>query len=210
MDVNLTTISGLIISVFPLIVPAMTLWNGWVFISDRLFTRRSQLSRFSYELYQRSGEVQFKKIAHDYGCAALIGDHHLSTEQRKVLLNSDDPIRDIDVYRKCSAYLNVNTSGHKFSWAKPWHKYRIFRWGILFFLTVLYFVGCVIFVSPMLYFLFRDLSFMAHFNEIALWKKIIAGVYFVFFGGFIAFISLNKGAKLHMAVRLISRNRLPS
>ncbi|MDF7667311.1 hypothetical protein PT273_05570 [Orbaceae bacterium ESL0727] len=197
------------IPIFSLIVSIIALRSGWIYSSDRIFSQRSELSKFSYALYKQFEDENLKKVAKEYGYAALTRDKGLNIEQRLVLLSSTDPVTDIDKYSKCANYLsvNVNTRNGKFSWIRKRYKYKFYRGIVKLFLTILYFAGCVMLISPLLAPTLFGNDIINKFNVLLSWEKIAVVSYIVISGGFIAFMALNKASKLNMAVRLIKNNR---
>lgn len=202
-------VSKFFIPILSLIVSIIALRSGWIYSSDRIFYRRSELSKFSYTLYKQFEDETLKKVAKEYGYAALTRDRGLNIEQRFVLLSSIDPVTDIDEYSKCSSYLsvNVNTKNGKFSWIKKRHKYKVYRGFIEFSFLILYFLGCTMLTSPLIVAPLLEDAIIDKFNSLVLWEKIGFISYIVITGGFIAFMALNKVSKLSMAVRLIKKNR---
>jgi hypothetical protein len=212
MTSNLTLLD-LLVKFFTLVIPAIisiiALRSGWTYTSERIFSQRSKLSKLSYELYKQCGDETLKKVSKEYGYAALTRDQNLTLEQRKVLLSSVDPVKDIDEYSKCSNYLlvNPNNVNGKFSWIKKRHKYKLYRGVIELILLIIYLLGCIMLTSPIVAPPFIDDSVMEKFSSLQLLKKVGIVSYIIIFGGFIAFMALNKISKLSMAVRLIKKNR---
>lgn len=118
MDLNMTEILKYLYPLLPVIVSIIGLKAGWIYKRDKVFNSRKAISEFSYSLYKNTNDENFKRIAEEYGISALTKDSNLTPEQRRILLRSKDPVRDIDNYSKCQKLLYVSDNSTIFQWTK--------------------------------------------------------------------------------------------
>lgn len=101
-----------------MIVSIIGLRAGWIYKRDKVFNSRKAISEFSYSLYKNTNDENYKRIAEEYGISALTKDSNLTPEQRRILLRSKDPVRDIDNYSKCQKLLYISDNATVFQWTK--------------------------------------------------------------------------------------------
>jgi hypothetical protein len=192
--------------IIALIITIIALFKGWVKPRQAIFDQREKLSKHSYEMYKISNDESLKNLAVEYGYAAITKDDFLTLEQRKALVNSKDPVKDIDVFSTCRYLLNIKINPLSFEW-------KMKRYNSKFYLNfartcrvVLYGIGCFIFTFPITYSTFFPYLFM----KIEAMPNITKGwlvVYCIVIGGALAWGNLNAGRKLTIASRLIKSHK---
>ncbi|MCL6332040.1 hypothetical protein EXT51_21425 [Pectobacterium carotovorum subsp. carotovorum] len=195
-----------IIPVVTTIISVIGLFKGWVYQEEKLFSRREKMSKFIYDLYKVSQEESLKKLAIDYGYAAITKDNFLSTEQRMALINSKNPTRDIDSYRKCSSLLNIKTEPLSFQWKSERHKYKLYRACIYMVNSFFYLFGCFVLALPFIYDTFLPINMIEKIRLTDTTVKIFIAAYLFFGGGVIALINLSGLSKLRIAGDLRKRH----
>lgn len=116
--------------------------------------RRKREAEFATKFFDQCGDPHVKRYAEQLGYAALVGDNHLSLEQRRFLLSLDDPERGIDLYLRTFRWVQIYVNHRRVGWKRKRHELRAYRnvarMGYLFaYAGWAYFAGAPI--------LFRDL-----------------------------------------------------
>ncbi|HGX0142665.1 TPA: hypothetical protein ACNRXC_004597 [Escherichia coli] len=189
------------------IISLLGLKTGWTYKKDKLFTSRKNISEFSYQMYKSSEDPTFKKLAEDYGIAALTKDNTLTKKQRLILLNTTNPVSDIDDYSKCQSLISITTHKEIFAWNKKRYKYSIYRKLIKIITTLIYFMGSLVVALPFSYSVVVSAKMMEKINHLTTWQYFGLSSYFVVSGVAICFICLDKPSKIKIAERLIVSNR---
>ncbi|ENZ0013195.1 TPA: hypothetical protein ACH9VN_004323 [Escherichia coli] len=73
------------------IISLLGLKTGWTYKKDKLFTSRKNISEFSYQMYKSSEDPTFKKLAEDYGIAALTKDNTLTKKTKINITQHNKP-----------------------------------------------------------------------------------------------------------------------
>lgn len=195
-----------IIPVVTTIISIIGLFKGWVYQEEKLFSRREKMSKFVYDLYKISQEEHLKKLAMDYGYAAITKDNLLSTEQRIALIGSRNPTRDIDSYKRCGSLLNITTDPLGFEWRSKRHKYKLYRGIICTINAFFYLFGCFVLALPFIYDPFLPTNMIEKISFMSATVKFFIAAYLFFCGGVIALINLNGLSKLRIASDLRKRH----
>lgn len=192
------------------IISLLGLKTGWTYKKDKLFTSRKNISEFSYQMYKNSEDVTFKKLAEDYGIAALTKDKSLTKRQILILLNTINPVSDIDNYSKCQNLISITTTREIFAWNKKRYKYKIYRNIIKTITTLIYFMSSLIVALPFNYSVVVSAKILEKLNHLTTWQYLGLSSYFVASGVAICFICLDKVSKIRIAERLVASNRYPN
>lgn len=196
--------------VFPLlsfIVSIIGLRTGWTYKRDKLFTSRKTISEFAYQLYKNNEDVTFKRLAEEYGIAALTKDDSLSRSQREILLNTINPVKDIDDYRKCQKLISITTHHEIFGWSKKRYKYKVYRKIIQAFTISIYFLSSLVIMLPFNYAAIASDRVLERLSHFTIWQKLGLSAYLIAVGFSICIMSLDKASKINIAERLIISNR---
>ncbi|MFS7382696.1 hypothetical protein AB6870_11480 [Rahnella inusitata] len=177
----------------------VTLWRGWVYSSDRVFEQREKSSRFIYELYKISEEEHLKKLSIEYGYAAITRDDFLDFSQRKALLTSNNPTRDIDAYRKCSNLLTITCNPLRFEWVSKRYRYKCYRLLVKSLRVLIYAVGAYGLTLPLTYKVMLSVPILDKIGTLAPITKFLIVMYLIIVGGFLAAWNLNEISKLRIA-----------
>ncbi|MFS7220913.1 hypothetical protein AB6859_07885 [Rahnella inusitata] len=189
-----------------LFITALGLYKGWVFPADRLFEQREKMSKLANELYKISGEENLKNLSLDYGYAAITKENFLNTQQRKALLDSRNPTRDIDAYRNCISLLTIETDPLRFVWRNRRHRSKTWRGVVQTTRLILYILGCYIFFMPVTYHAFLPVFFLEKLQFLTIYDKILIATYIAVSGGGLALISLREMSRLKAATNLRDMN----
>ncbi len=208
MEETLSLIVKYLVPVITTLVTTIALFKGWVFPTDRLFEKRKELSKFVYELYKISGEEQLKNLSIEYGYAAITKESILTKEQRMALINSKDPTRDIDQYRKCSNLLMIKPCPLSFEWRKSRHKIKLYRRIVIVVKSIFYFGGVYLVTLPLTFHILLPNNIYTHFMALSLLNRWLIVLYLTFTGSVIALFSLNGSSKLVLAEGLRKRHPL--
>lgn len=194
-----------ITSIIAIIVPIVALFKGWVRPQQTIFEQREKLSKHSYEVYKISNDECLKKLAIEYGYAAITKDNFLSLNQRKALVGSNDPVNDIDVFTKCRHLLDIKTDPLSFEWKLIKYKNKSYLNFSRICRAIFYGIGCFIFMLPITYEKIFPLasSKVAGLSNI---NKFWLVIYCFFVGGWVAWNNLSAGRKLTQAKKLIERH----
>ncbi|MEW9133809.1 hypothetical protein AB2542_25480, partial [Klebsiella pneumoniae] len=95
---NINEIIKYSVAIITPIIQMLAVRSGWVFPKDKIFNSRKNISEFAYNLYKNTEDPKIKKVAYNYGIAAITKDKNLTPEQREILLGVNDPVNDIDNY----------------------------------------------------------------------------------------------------------------
>ncbi|MFJ5357068.1 hypothetical protein [Pectobacterium sp. CHL-2024] len=195
-----------IVPLIAIIISIVGVFKGWVYRDERMFNQREKTSKFIYELYKNSGEGKLKHLAIEYGYAAITKDNHLSFEQRKALLQSQNPVRDIDAFRKCSSLLTITTHPLSFQWKAGRHKFKLYRFFVCTCNMGFYFIGGFISVIPLFYWDLLPIYFAKKILLMEIGEQMFLTLSSVFFGVTLSFSNLNNFAKIKMASDLRKRH----
>lgn len=174
----------------------------------RVFEEREKLSKLSYELYKITEDDDLKRLAIEYGYAAITKESFLNLEQRKALVKSEDPTKDIDLFVKCRGLLNIKTEPLSFFWKKKRHS-NIFSFILIVtFRVLLYVIGVIIFLMPLFYSIILPNSLVEKLSELPALTKIGITLYGLFAGAFLAYTNLSAAARLIDSYKLIKRHKV--
>lgn len=195
--------------IIALIITIIGLFKGWVKPRQAIFDQREKLSKHSYEMYKISNDESLKNLAVEYGYAAITKDDFLTLDQRKALVNSKDPVKDIDVFSSCRYLLNIKINPLSFEWKLKRYNNRLYLIFARTCRVVLYGFGCFIFTFPITY----DKFFPSMIIKMETVPSITKGwlvIYCILVGGWIAGVNLLSGRRLTQAKNLIERHNLAS
>ncbi|MBU9832458.1 hypothetical protein J1779_21275 [Rahnella sp. FC061912-K] len=195
------------VPIIALIITIIALFKGWVKPRQAIFDQREKLSKHSYEMYKISNDESLKNLALEYGYAAITKDDFLSLEQRKALVNSKDPVKDIDVFSSCRYLLNIKINPLSFEWKLKRYNRKVYLNFARTCRVLLYGLGCFIFTLPITY----DRFFPSMIIEMETVPSIAKGwlvICCILVGGWIAGLNLLSGRRLTQAKNLIERHNL--
>lgn len=207
MNNELELLVKILFPALSVIVSVFGLRSGWTYKKDKLFTSRKNISEFAYQLYKNSENSTFKKLAEDYGIAALTKDNNLTKQQRLILLNTTNPVRDIDDFSKCQNLISITTHYEIFRWNKKRYKYNIYRKTIKTITVSIYFLSSLLIALPFSYSIIANDRMMDKITHLTIWQKLGISSYFIITGVAICFVCLDKVSKIRLAERLVASNR---
>lgn len=106
-------------------LPAMR--KGWDEVRHLRRDRRKREAEFAAKFYEQSGDARVKQYADDLSYAALIGDNHLNTDERRFLLALKNPEKAIDRYLKTFPYVQIQLTEMKLAWRKKRYASKAYR-----------------------------------------------------------------------------------
>jgi hypothetical protein len=192
--------------ILALLITVIGLFKGWVKPRQAIFDQREKLSKHSYEMYKISHDESLKNLALEYGYAAITKDDFLSLDQRKALVNSKDPVRDIDIFSSCRFLLNIQTDPLSFEWKLKKYNSKLYLNFARTCRTLFYGIGCFIFTFPITY----DRFFPSMITKLENVPSITKGwlvIYCILVGGWMAWLNLLSGRRLTRAKNLVERHQ---
>lgn len=207
MDISMIEIFKILAPILSVIVSIIGLNSGWVYKRDKVFNSRKAQSEFAYNMYKNTSDENFKRISIDYGISALTKDSNLTPEQRRILLHSNDPVRDIDSYSKCQRLLNISDEVTVFTWSKKLYRYWIWRKIVEIISLVVYFANSVVISLPLSYTVLLNSHIIDRINKLSSLAKFGLAAYCFVVGGTVAMFFLNKISTIHLAEKTIKSNR---
>jgi len=206
MTENWEITSKVAIPAISLIIAFAAALKNWVKSKQARFEEREKLSKHAYELYQISGDEKLKNLSMEYGYAAITKDSFLTIHQRKALVESNNPVKDIESYIRCREILDIKIEPLKFVWKKN----RLgMRWyyNLVFSLKVfMFWLGVVILVSPVILILFSEDVFNHNFLSLPLWQSTGVVAYCEVMGFLMVSLSTISIIRLTLASGLIKRH----
>lgn len=190
------------------LVAVFTACKDLLLTKKRIFEEREKLSKLSYDLYKITDDEDLKRLAVEYGYAAITKENFLNLAQRKALVKSENPTRDIDLFVKCRGLLNINTEPLSFFWKKKRHANVIYFSLVVFIRMLLYVLGAVIFLMPIFNSAFLPDVFLEKMSHLPALAKIGLTLYALFAGAFLAFTNLSAAVRLIDSAKLIKRHRV--
>lgn len=106
-------------------LPAMR--KGWDEVRHLRHDRRKREADFAAKFFEQCGDPNVKRYAEDLGYAALIGDAHLNTEERRFLLSLKDPERVIDRYIRTFPWVRIYLNQRRLGWKKYRYTSKTYR-----------------------------------------------------------------------------------
>lgn len=195
-----------ILPVVSALVTVIGLFKGWVITRQVLFEQREKLSKHSYEIYKICGEESLKNLSVEYGYAAITKDNFLTLEQRKALIQSKNPTRDIDLFIKLRNLLAIDVSPLRFRWKKDRLSVKWYFYGLLTLQSAGYVFSSVIMTVPFTGEIFLYSSWLEKINSLPTLNIIAISIYCFVSGGFFSYFFLNSAAKLLEASWLIQQH----
>ena len=190
------------------LVAVFTACKDLFLTKKRIFEEREKLSKLSYDLYKITEDEDLKRLAVEYGYAAITKESFLNLTQRKALVKSENPTRDIDLFVKCRGLLNINTEPLSFFWKKKRHGNMIYFSFVVFFRILLYVLGAIILLMPIFSGTFLPAVFLEKISHLPALAKIGLTLYTLFAGAFLAFTNLSAAVRLIESAKLIKRHRV--
>lgn len=207
MDLSFIEVLKNLSPLLPVIVSIIGLKAGWIYKRDKVFNSRKAISEFSYNLYKNTNDENFKRIAEEYGVSALTKDSNLTPEQRRILLRSKDPVRDIDNYSKCQKLLYISDNSTIFQWTKKRYRFWIWRKAVQIVSLVIYFISGFVVAMPFLYSTMFSSDIVEKINKSSVMIKFGLASYCVVMGVSIGLIFLHKLSTISIAEKTIKSNR---
>lgn len=206
MTEKIDIVSKVIIPAISLIITAGVALKGWITSRQAKFEEREKISKHAYEMYKISGDEKLKKLSLEYGYAAITRDSFLNIHQRKALVQSKNPTRDIDDYIKCRTLLDIITSPLGFEWKKERFKKRWY-YNLIFATNVILFsMGAFLIITPLILALSSKYFLPIDFLSLPLEKSIGVTAYCEVMGFLLVSLNLRSLDTLHLASSLIKRH----
>ncbi|PWK32331.1 hypothetical protein [Cupriavidus plantarum] len=120
-----------VFSVLPLVsapllqLPALR--KAWDEVRHLRQDRKKRDAEFATKLFEQSGDVHVKRYAEELAYAALVGDNHLSHQQRRFLLSCEDAQKTIGQYLLASVWVQIDVREGRFAWKTARHGSRAYR-----------------------------------------------------------------------------------
>jgi len=206
-DLSMVEIFKMLSPILPVIVSIIALKSGWVYKRDKVFNSRKAYSEFAYNMYKNTSDENFKRISIEYGISAITKDSNLTPEQRRILLHSKDPVRDIDNYSKCQKLLKIGNEVNVFTWSNKLYRFWIWRKLVETISLILYFANAAVVALPFFYTMLPNSHMIEKINSLTLIAKCGLAAYCVVTGGGVAMFFLNKISTIHLAEKTIITNR---
>lgn len=180
-------------------------WRDFEF--NRTFNNYSKRSTFAYEVLSKSGCEDFKRLGFEFGVAAFTGDMSLTSQQRSRILSVSDPVRSLQLYKKCKQYISVQEKGLTlFEWKSSWYKNNVFRTSMKWGCLISYFIFMMTAICVPLYVFVYNPQLLTQLENVSI-VKIICLSLLLFFEGFsLGILALLKGSRIAAAERLINEN----
>lgn len=207
MDINIMEVIKNLSPLLPVIVSIIGLKAGWTYKRDKTFNSRKAISEFSYNLYKNSNDENFKRIALEYGISALTKDSNLTPEQRRILLRSKNPVKDIDNYSKCQKLLYISDESTIFQWTKKRYRFWIWRKSVEAISLIIYFMSGFLVAMPFFYSTTLSSSMVEKINNSSPMIKFGLVSYCVLIGISIGLGFLHKLSTIHIAEKTMKSNR---
>ncbi|QHM95633.1 hypothetical protein [Kosakonia sacchari] len=183
-------------------------WRRWVdFESNRLFNKYVKASDFAYKLAEKTNKDQLEALGRKYGIAAFTGDVRLSLKQRERILSATDPIKHIEVYKKCAHLVDVTEQGNElFEWKEKRHNNKAWRSVLKIFYFGIYTLSVMAYLKlPDIvpsFFNMLITKFEVHtLSGKVLFHCVYGAVFFI-----IAYFGITQGMKIKSAESLIENN----
>lgn len=207
MDLSIIEILKDLSPLLPVLVSSIGLKAGWVYKRDKIFNSRKAISEFSYNLYKNTNDENFKRVAEEYGISALTKDSNLTPEQRRILLRSKDPVRDIDNYSKCQKLLDISDNSTVFKWSKKRYRFWIWRKAVELVSLIIYFISGFVVALPFLYSTILSSEIVEKINGLSAMIKLGLAAYCVLMGVCVGLFFLHKLSTIDIAEKTIKSNR---
>lgn len=202
MDAILDVLIKYYLPILVTIISIVTLYKGWVFPSDRFFDQRVKISKFVHDLYKISGEKYLKDLSVEYGYSALTRESFLTTEQRRALLSSVDPMSDLESFRKCGSLITINPFPFGFKWVAKRHNYKTYRLFVKFMMLNFYFSGAFLLMLPLTYPVSVPNSIFIKYTNYNPAVQVGVCVFIIVYGAICAGYGLNGLSRIAIAEKL--------
>lgn len=206
MSEILETFVKVILPIILVLVAVLSFFKEIFLTKRRIFEEREKLSKLSYDLYKITEDEELKRLSIEYGYAAITKESFLSLQQRRALVRSENPTRDIDLFVKCRGLLDIKTEPLSFVWKKRKYANKFYFVISISAKIALYTIGVLMFFSPLLYGALLPefiLEKMSNFSALA---KIGMALYALSAGAFLAYVNLSAAARLIDSSKLIKRH----
>ncbi|NIE70311.1 hypothetical protein [Pantoea sp. Acro-807] len=205
----LDTFVKVILPIILALVTVLSFFKEFFLTKKRIFEEREKLSKMCYDLYKINDDEGLKRLSIEYGYAAITKESFLSLQQRKALVQSENPTRDIELFVKCRGLLDIATEPLSFLWKQKRYASVIYFNLIIITRLLSFIFGLVIFMTPMLLLVIQPSQVVAKFNEIHAIGKIGLVMYAFFIGFFFAYANLVTAVRLIDAKKMIQRHATP-
>lgn len=206
MSEMLETFVKVILPIILALVAVLSFFKEIFLTKRRIFEEREKLSKLSYDLYKITEDEELKRLSIEYGYAAITKESFLSLQQRRALVRSENPTRDIDLFVKCRGLLDIKTEPLSFVWKKRKYANKFYFVISISAKIALYTIGVLMFFLPLLYGALLPefiLEKMSNFSALA---KIGMALYALSAGAFLAYLNLSAAARLIDSSKLIKRH----
>ena len=209
MEILLHYLKDYIIPVLGVIISAAPLFLNKAPKHEKKFNSRRQISELSGQLYQSTKNINLQNISYEFGISAITGDDDLTLTERELLLQSSNPVHDIEKYKKCQSIVKVNNHLETFCWRKKEYESikhrRLIK--VLYFAT--YIIGYSFTILPFIYKSIISSNIIDKINTYTQLQDIGVAIYFITSGLIIMYFSVQKGSTISLAEKLIESNKKP-
>ncbi|WP_143134758.1 hypothetical protein [Burkholderia ubonensis] len=175
-----------------------TMRKTWDELKHLRRDRRKREAEFALKFFEQCGDPRVRLYAEDLGYAALIGDRHLNTEERRFLLSLKDPERMIDRYLRAFPLVSISINQRRLAWKAKRHTSKLYRSGARAGYLIAYIAGAIFASLPIL---LRDHIDPDH--KLPAIAIVIPLIYCMSMGVPFAFFCLRRSVLLGEAERLI-------
>lgn len=200
----------LIVPIVMAVIALCSVLKGKLSTAQKRSLEYERISKLSYDLYKNHNDESLKKISEDFGYAAITKDNFLTPEQRKALVKSVEPTKDLEKFLKAKDLVEIHTSPLKplaFKW-----KNKKFNSNVKYYISqairgFLYFIGGAIASLPLTYDQVMPVYITQRLVKQPDYIVVLLGGYFFALGFGIAYFSLSSGVKLVIAKELIEKHQ---
>lgn len=206
MSEMLDTFVKIILPIILALVAVLSFFKEMFLTKRRIFEEREKLSKLSYDLYKITEDEELKRLSIEYGYAAITKESFLSLQQRKALVRSENPTRDIDLFVRCRGLLDIKTEPLSFVWKKKKYANKLYFFLTILAKTTLYTIGALIFLLPLLYSALLPDFILEKLSDFSALAKIGMALYALSAGAFLAYVNLAAAVRLIDSSKLIKRH----
>lgn len=203
----LETFIKFVLPIILAIIAIVSAFKDLFLTKKKVFEEREKLSKLSYDLYKINDDEYLKRLSIEYGYAAITKENFLSLEQRKALVRSDNPTKDIDLFVKCRGLLDIKVEPLSFFWKKKKYNNRFYFYLMFLFRVAFYTMGASMLLMPFFYGAVLPTFITNKITSLPPLDKIGLTLYAVIGGIFLASVNLISAARLLDAARLIKRHK---
>ena len=132
----------------------------------------------------------------------------MNLEQRKALVRSENPTRDIDLFIKCRGLLDIKTEPLSFFWKKKRYSNVIYFVLAVIVRIIFYTLGAALLIMPIFYSVLLPSFMLEKIADFSALAKIGLTLYIVITGTFVAYVNLSSATRMIDSAKLIKRHKL--